>query len=138
MSVYAPNAPQAGRGRRSSPWSWRWSDRIFLAAAWIAGIGLCVIAAAIVLYMAVRGIQYLRPALIFDRPQAATTQAGSGGFLDPVIGTAILTLIGVVLALPLAVGSAVWRSSSSACLRRCPSRPKAAACTAARSSPPER
>jgi phosphate transport system permease protein len=116
MSTFAPQAGSGpargsvpgGRGRRSSPWSWRWSDRIFLVAAWIAGIGLCAIAAAIVIYMAVRGLQYLRPALIFDRPQAATTQAGSGGFLDPVIGTAILTVIGVVLALPLAVCSAVW------------------------------
>jgi len=29
--------------------SWRWGDRLVLAAAWVAGIGLCVIAAAIVL-----------------------------------------------------------------------------------------
>jgi phosphate transport system permease protein len=38
----------------------------------------------------------------------STTQSGSGGFLDPLIGTALLTLIGVALAVPLAVASALW------------------------------
>ena len=41
-------------GRRSSPWSWRWSDRIVLALAWTAGIGLCLVSASIVLYMGYR------------------------------------------------------------------------------------
>jgi phosphate transport system permease protein len=99
---------QGGRGRRSSPMSWRWGDRLVLAAAWTAGIALCVIAAAIVLYMGFRGIQYLRPGLIFSRPQVSTNQAGSGGFLDPLIGTMLMTVIGIVLALPLALCSAVW------------------------------
>jgi phosphate transport system permease protein len=88
--------------------SWRWGDRLVLAAAWIAGISLCVIAAAIVLYMGYRGIQYLRPSLIFSRPQVSSDQAGSGGFLDPLLGTMLLTLIGIVLALPLALSAAVW------------------------------
>jgi phosphate transport system permease protein len=112
MSTYAPNVPEAGRpsgrGRRSSPWSWRWSDRLVLVCAWSAGIGLCVIAAAIVLYMGYRGIQYLRPGLLFSRPQVSSSQSGSGGFLDPLLGTLLLTVIGIVLALPLAVASAVW------------------------------
>jgi phosphate transport system permease protein len=97
-----------GPGRRSSPMSWRWGDRLALAAAWAAGISLCVIAAAIVLYMGFRGIQYLRPALIFTRPQTSANQAGSGGFLDPLLGTIVLTVIGIALALPLALASAVW------------------------------
>jgi phosphate transport system permease protein len=107
MSAVAPQAP-SGRGRRSSPMSWRWGDRLALAAAWIAGISLCVIAAAIVLYMGFRGIQYLRPGLIFSRPQPSANQAGSGGFLDPLLGTIVLTVIGIALALPLAIASAVW------------------------------
>jgi len=79
-----------------------------LVCAWTAGIGLCVIAAAIVLYMGVRGIQYVRPSLVFSRPQVSTSQAGSGGFLDPLLGTLLLTLIGTAIALPLAMASAVW------------------------------
>jgi phosphate transport system permease protein len=88
--------------------SWRWGDRLVLAAAWTSGILLCVIAAAIVLYMGVRGIQYLRPDLIFSRPQTSANQAGSGGFLDPLLGTIVLTIIGIALAMPLAISSAVW------------------------------
>jgi phosphate transport system permease protein len=97
-----------GPGRRSSPMSWRWTDRLALAMAWGAGILLCLVAAAIVIYMGVRGIQYVRPSLIFSRPQVSQTQAGTGGFLDPLLGTGLLTFIGIVLATPLAVGAALW------------------------------
>jgi phosphate transport system permease protein len=79
-----------------------------LVCAWTAGLGLCVIAAAIVVYMGVRGVQYLRPGLILSRPQVSGNQAGSGGFLDPLLGTLLLTVIGTVIALPLAMVSAVW------------------------------
>jgi phosphate transport system permease protein len=104
-----PGPPlQTGRGKRSSPWSWRWRDRLVLAFAWIAGVGLCLVAAAIVLYMGYRGLEYVRPSLLFERPAISTTQSGSGGFLDPLLGTALLTVIGVLLAIPLAVGSALW------------------------------
>jgi phosphate transport system permease protein len=97
-----------GRGRRSSPMTWRWGDRVALGFAWFAGIGLCVIAAAIVLYMGYRGVEYLRPKLLFSRPSISTSQSGTGGFLDPLLGTGLLTLIGIALAVPPAVGSALW------------------------------
>jgi phosphate transport system permease protein len=88
--------------------NWRWGDRFALAAAWVAGLTLCAIAGAIVIYMGYRGIEYLRPGLIFSRPQISSNQAGSGGFLDPLLGTMLLTAIGTVLALPFALASAVW------------------------------
>ena len=105
-----PPAPprRTGRGKRSSPLTWRWRDRLALVFAWTAGIGLCVIAGAIVIYMGYRGIQYLRPKLLIERPALSTSQDATGGFLDPLIGTALLTVIGVLLAVPLAVGGAIW------------------------------
>ncbi|MEA2215642.1 MAG: phosphate transport system permease protein [Solirubrobacteraceae bacterium] len=104
-----PRPPmKSGPGRRSSPLHWRWTDRLALAFAWIAGLGLCAIAAAIVLYMGYRGVQYLRPSLLVSRPEVSLSQSGSGGFLDPVLGTLMLTAIGIVLAAPLAIGSALW------------------------------
>src|SRR5664280_1944530 len=115
LQQWAPSPPpssgppmKSGRGRRSSPMTWRWRDRLALAAAWSAGIGLCLIAGAIVVYMGYRGIQYLRPSLLVQRPALSTSQSGTGGFLDPLIGTALLTVIGIVLAVPLAVGGAIW------------------------------
>jgi phosphate transport system permease protein len=113
MSAYVSDPPLAAavppqRGRGSSLRTWRWSDRLVLLAAWGAGLLLCLITAAIVLYMGYRGIQYLRPGLIFSRPQPSLDQAGSGGFLDPLIGTALLTVIGIAIAAPLAICCALW------------------------------
>jgi phosphate transport system permease protein len=96
------------RGRGSSMRTWRWSDRLVWLAAWVAGLSLCLIAAAVLLYMGYRGVQYLRPDLIFSRPEASKDQAGSGGFLDPLLGTLILTVIGIAIAAPLAICSALW------------------------------
>src|SRR5262249_47910863 len=126
MSAVAPQAPFGappspkrgwrparrgnGRGRRSSPLTWRLRDQLVLVSAWIAGLMLCVIAGAIVIYIGYRALQYLRPGLLFSRPQAATSQAGSGGFLDPLLGTMIVTVIGIALAYPLGIASAVWIS----------------------------
>jgi phosphate transport system permease protein len=86
-------APRRGRG--SSMRTWRWSDRLVWLAAWGAGLLLCAVTAAILLYMGYRGVQYLRPGLIFSRPQVSLNQAGSGGFLDPLLGTMLLTAIGI-------------------------------------------
>jgi phosphate transport system permease protein len=97
------------RGRRSSPREWRWSDRLALVLAWGMGLLLCAIAAAIVIYMGYRGIQYLRPRLLAEHPlEASLSQAHSGGFLDPIEGTLLLTAIGILLTLPLAVAAALW------------------------------
>ncbi|MGN6373588.1 MAG: PstA family ABC transporter permease [Solirubrobacteraceae bacterium] len=115
MSAYAPYAvaeqappPRARRGRQAPLRSWRVTDLAVLLFAWGAGLALCLAAAAIVIYMAARGLQYLRPDLLITRPQISSDQSGSGGFLDPLIGTALLTAVGIALATPLAVSSAVW------------------------------
>ena len=55
-----------------------WRDRLALLFAWAAGLGLCAIAAAIVIYMGYRGIQYLRPGLLFTRPAISTAQSIPG------------------------------------------------------------
>ena len=88
--------------------SWRPLDRLALGACWVAGLLLCAIAAAIVVYMGYKGLQFLRPHLLWDRPVADTDQRASGGFLDPLIGTVLLTTLGTVIALPLGVATAVW------------------------------
>ncbi len=108
VAVPAPPAGARTRGRRSSVRTWRWSDRLVVLAAWGAGLLVCAVAGAIVLYMGYRGIEYLSPSLIFSRPQAGGVQSQTGGFLDPLIGTLTLTAIGIALAAPLAVCSALW------------------------------
>ncbi len=58
--------------------------------------------------MMFRGIQYLSPSLLFSHPQPSPDQRQSGGFLDPLIGTFLLTALGIAVAPPVGVGIAVW------------------------------
>jgi phosphate transport system permease protein len=87
---------------------YRWGDRLAFVGCWAAGLALCAIAGAICLYMLWRGLQYLSLDLITSRPQAGADQARSGGFLDPIVGTVVLTIVGICFAVPPAVASAVW------------------------------
>ena len=101
-------AAQSERGRRSSPWTWRWRDRLVLALR-LDGRA-----------RPVRDRRGDRPLHGLSRdpvpaPGPAVHAAGdrqsqsqTGGILDPLLGTALLTLIGIALAFPLAVSSAVW------------------------------
>jgi phosphate transport system permease protein len=96
------------RGRRSPVRSWRRRDQLVYVLAWVCGLALCLLAGAIVVYMAVRGLQYLTPSLIFSHPQAGTDQSTSGGFLDPLLGTLLVTAIATAVATPIAVATALW------------------------------
>lgn len=100
-------APQPVRAEERSS-SWPLVDRIAMRACWAAGLLLCVVAAGILVVMLIKGLEFLRPHLLVERPQADLNQAKSGGFLDPLIGSLLLTVIGVIVALPIGVGTAVW------------------------------
>jgi phosphate transport system permease protein len=100
--------PLRHRPIKETPGEWRRVDRVGYYLCWAAGITLCAIAASLVGYMMFRGLQYLRPELLVHSPVADSNQSKSGGFLDPLLGTLILTTIGVVLATPLGVVTAVW------------------------------
>ena len=88
--------------------AWPLVDRIALWLCWAAGILLCLIAGGIVVYMAVRGIQYLRPELLFTRPVADLDQSKTGGFLDAILGTLLIVVGAIAIAAPLGVGTAVY------------------------------
>jgi phosphate transport system permease protein len=90
--------------------SWSRGDKIGVVLAWGAGIMLCLIAAAIVLYMLFRGLQYVSFTLLSTHPQPSLDQSQSGGFLDPIEGTVLLTILGTLIAAPIGVGIAVWLS----------------------------
>jgi phosphate transport system permease protein len=97
--------PQPGQGHRTG---WSIGDRIGLAAAWACGIALCVAAVSIVGFMAWKGVQYLQVEMLTSSPEASMDQSKSGGFLDPLVGTLLLTVIGIAIAIPVGVGIAVW------------------------------
>jgi len=87
---------------------WPLRDRVGYCAAWGAGLTLIGVAAAIVIYMAYRGTQYFDLGLLLESPNATLNQAQSGGFRDPIVGTAILLVLSTLIAAPLGVTIAVW------------------------------
>ncbi|HEY8002126.1 MAG: PstA family ABC transporter permease [Vicinamibacteria bacterium] len=101
MSAAAPRAAEEGP-------AWKPLDKLAVVGAWVAGITLCLLAGSIVVYMAYRGIQYLQPELLTTHPVAGSDQSQTGGFLDPLLGTVILTILGTVIAAPVGIGVAVW------------------------------
>jgi len=105
-----PARPRGGARGQDSISSWPLVDRVGYVLCWAAGLLLCAIAAAIVLVMLVKGIAYLRPGLLVESPSAAKSQSATGGFLDPIEGTLLVTAIGIALAAPIGVAVAVWLS----------------------------
>ena len=107
-SLSPPPSPPVRRADSSA--SWRLSDRIGLGFAWLLGLLFCAIAAAIVVYFLVEGIKYLRPSLLVTNPVASVNENQTGGFLDPLLGTVIVAVMAMAIAIPSGIGIAVWLS----------------------------
>jgi phosphate transport system permease protein len=58
--------------------------------------------------MAYRGIEYFDLDLFFESPNSSLSQAESGGFKDPLYGTAMLLVMSTAIAAPLGVTIAIW------------------------------
>ncbi len=108
----APKPPiaTAAPRRRESSSTWRPIDRLGLAFAWLLGLTFCAIAASIVIYLLIQGVRYVSPSLLVTHPTVGYTQSQTGGFLDPMIGTALVSLVAMAIALPLGIATAVWLS----------------------------
>jgi phosphate transport system permease protein len=104
-----PGSPIAHAPRERTS-SWPLADRIGYWLCWTVGIGLCLIALAIVVFMLIKGIAYLHPGLLFESPAPSQIQSQSGGFLDPIEGTLVVAVLGTVIAAPLGVAIAAWLS----------------------------
>jgi phosphate transport system permease protein len=88
--------------------TWALVDRIGLAICWALGLFFCAVAVAIVVYMLVQGIKFLRPEMLWTPAAAGFTEGESGGFSDALFGTLIVAVMGIALALPAGVAIAVW------------------------------
>ncbi len=106
----APTDLTVVRPKRQGTGSWPLIDRIGYWLCWSTGIALCLIVSAIVIFMLVKGIAYLKPQLFVQSPAASLQQSKSGGFSDPIVGTLIITAIGTVIAAPIGIALAAWLS----------------------------
>lgn len=88
--------------------AWRFSDRIGLAVCWALGLLFCAIAVAIVVYLLIQGLTYLKPSMLVAPATAGFNESESGGFSDAFIGTLIVGTMGIAIALPIGIGIAVW------------------------------
>lgn len=89
---------------------WRLRDRAGLAFAWSLGLLFCAIAAAIVVYLLIQGVRYVRPNLFVTHPAVGFSERDTGGFLDPLIGTFTVGAMAMAIALPAGIGIGVWLS----------------------------
>jgi phosphate transport system permease protein len=107
MSAAAAAAPKI---RVASSATWRLRDRIGLGFAWLLGLLFCAITAAIVIYLLVQGVKYVRPNLFVTHPAAGFDEQETGGFLDPLIGTFLVGAMAMAIAFPVGLGIGVWLS----------------------------
>jgi phosphate transport system permease protein len=105
-SAPAPRKPTKDPVEGSA--TWRLSDRIGLALCWALGLLFCAIAVAIVVYLMLQGLKYLKPSMLVTPATAGFSQAESGGFSDALLGTLIVATMGISIALPAGVGVGVW------------------------------
>jgi phosphate transport system permease protein len=87
---------------------WRIRDRVGLGFAWGLGLLFCAITAAIVIYLLIQGIKYVQPSLLVTHPKVGYTESQTGGFLDPLLGTLIVALLAMAIAIPVGTAMAVW------------------------------
>jgi len=109
--VPKPVEPAPGRGSKGASEgsaTWALTDRIGLAICWGLGLLFCAIAVAIVIYLLIQGITYLRPEMLWTPATAGFEQTESGGFSDALLGTLIVAVMGSALAIPIGVSIAVW------------------------------
>ncbi|HUC07667.1 MAG TPA: ABC transporter permease, partial [Solirubrobacterales bacterium] len=104
----APAPQKPGKDAVEGSATWRLSDRIGLAICWALGLLFCAIAVAIVVYLFLQGIKYLKPSMLVTPATAGFSESESGGFADAFIGTLIVAVMGIAIALPAGVGVAVW------------------------------
>ena len=108
IGLPATGSPPPARGPVEGSATWRLPDRIGLAVCWGLGLLFCAIAVAIVVYLLLQGLKYLKPSMLVTPATAGFSQSQSGGFSDAFVGTLIVAVMGISLALPAGVGIAVW------------------------------
>jgi phosphate transport system permease protein len=96
-----------------------WQDRILTTVTWVLGLSGLMLPAAIVLFLLYRGAEAVSWDLLWQSPKGFPL-GGTGGIRPAIEGSLALVVIGLVVALPLAVGGAIYLAeyNRSAALKR--------------------
>jgi phosphate transport system permease protein len=84
-------------------------DRLGIALAWGCGLAVVGLVAGVMGWLAWKGIGRLSLGFVTDDPGVGLFSQGiAGGVRGPIAGTLIVTVIGIAIALPLGVATAVF------------------------------
>jgi phosphate transport system permease protein len=90
----------------------RWQERVVVSWAWLSGLLLIAAVSAVLGYLLVKSLPVLRPALIFgDTPPIAALlfqQPVFDGLWPAMLGTVILVVLSVGLALPVGLAGGIF------------------------------
>jgi phosphate transport system permease protein len=106
-----PPPPKAGKqptGAVEGSATWRLTDRIGLAICWGLGLLFCAIAVAVIVYLFIQGVTYLKVSMLTTPASSGFDQSETGGFSDALIGTLMVAFLGIMIALPAGIAIAVW------------------------------
>lgn len=78
------------------------------AFCWISGLLVMLICLSIVSYLFFNGIKAVNLSFLIQDPAPSLNEALSGGIRTPVIGTIMLTAIGILISLPWALATAIY------------------------------
>ena len=83
----------------------KWKDKLITAALWLSGLLIVAILAGIVGYVVIKGISSINMEFIFQPPSRA---GRTGGISTTIVGTLYLTLVSLLIAVPIGVGSSIY------------------------------
>jgi phosphate transport system permease protein len=76
--------------------------------SWFATSLTVAICISIVIYLFINGYRHVNPEFIFTAPNPTINEKTSGGISTPIIGTLLLTFIGILLAFPWALATSIY------------------------------
>lgn len=75
---------------------------------WISGLLVILICLAIVTYLMYKGLNAVNLSFLIQDPAPSLNESLSGGIRTPIIGTVLLIIIGIMIAGPWAVATAIY------------------------------
>lgn len=87
----------------------RWSDYAGIGLAWTAGMTLLTVIVTITGWIMFEGLRSIDLAFLTSNPAPGSLEAGvAGGIIAPFVGTVIVVLFGMLVAVPVGIATALF------------------------------
>ncbi len=88
-------------------------DLIWQLLSWLASSLTIALCFGIIVYIFIKGYSQINLSFIFSQPNPTFKEELSGGISTPIIGTLVLTAIGILFAFPWALSTSIYLSEYS-------------------------